>query len=81
MKELLILTADSFKTRCGYDPIILPNEQAAEAIHSQEKCPLKVLQWTGECLVKNQLGEFVWYYVAGNGPLHSPRTKIVLVEK
>ncbi|NIW98948.1 MAG: hypothetical protein GWN13_12035 [Phycisphaerae bacterium] len=81
MKELLVLTADSFKARCGYNPMIFPSASAADIIRRHQKCPFEHFEWTGECLIKNRGSDYMWYYVAGNGSLQTPTTQVVVVEK
>jgi hypothetical protein len=61
--------------------IIEPSDTAGEVIRNYHGCSLKALRWAGECLGKNTLGEYVWYYVAGTGPLHVQTTHVLVLAK
>ena len=81
VKELHLLTPEGFKRRCGYDPMVFPSAPAPKIIRQLKKCPFDNFYWTGECLVKSRGGDYVWYYVAGDGPLNDEATQVILLQK
>jgi len=80
-KEVLSFTATGFMATYGKDIVIEPSEAAAEAIRAHPQCPFQNFRWAGEFSSKNDAGEFTWYYVAGNGSLHTATTQVIVLAK
>ncbi len=74
------MPASSFRARHP-DAIIRPNDEAMEIVAAHEKCPKINFQWSGEFETTNEAGEYVLFYLAGDGPLESNTSLVVILEK
>jgi hypothetical protein len=79
-KEPLSMPSYSFRARYP-NVTILPNDEVMEILASHEKCPRTTFVWSGEFEAQNEAGEYVYYYVAGDGSLYSGSTPVVILEK
>ncbi len=63
-----------YQFRDGID--ILSSEEAETRILEHPKCPFYNFAFTGECELNRE-----WYYVAANGSLNNPSTRVLLLRK
>jgi hypothetical protein len=77
---LTTMPAASFRSRY-HDAVIQPNDEAMEIVAAHEKCPKVKFQWAGEFETTNEAGEYVQCYIAGDGPLQSETSLVVILEK
>lgn len=79
-KEPIAMAAYSFRARYP-NAIIRPNDEVMELLALHPKCPMTTFLWSGEFDFVNKSGEYVPFFVAGDGSLFSADTLVVILER